>query len=97
MSGDLNIDTAFFLKYLFNPPAIIWKGLWLTIWISVVAQALGVAIGLLIALCIRSKRASLRGSSRSKRYLTAISRRMSWSTVRRTAPMPPRSISWSRR
>lgn len=61
MTGDINIDTTFFLKYLFNPPAIIWQGLWLTIWISVVAQALGVAVGLLIALCIRSKRSWLRG------------------------------------
>ncbi|MGE3872179.1 MAG: amino acid ABC transporter permease [Parvibaculaceae bacterium] len=61
MTGDLNIDTAFFLKYLFDPPAIVWKGLWLTIWISVVAQAAGVAVGLMIALCIRSTHAWLRG------------------------------------
>lgn len=61
MTGDINIDTAFFLKYLLNPPAIIWQGLWLTIWISVVAQALGVGVGLLIALCLRSKRMWLRG------------------------------------
>ncbi|MBN9254195.1 MULTISPECIES: amino acid ABC transporter permease [unclassified Mesorhizobium] len=60
MTGDINIDSAFFLKYLFNPPAIVWRGLWLTIWISVVAQALGVAIGLLIALCMRSKHGWLR-------------------------------------
>jgi polar amino acid transport system permease protein len=55
MTGDINIDSGFFLKYLFNPPPIILQGLWLTIWISVVAQALGVAVGLLIALCMRSK------------------------------------------
>lgn len=61
MTGDINIDTAFFLKYLLDPPEIIWRGLWLTIWISVVAQAFGVAVGLLIALCIRSKRGLLRG------------------------------------
>lgn len=60
MVGDVNIDTAFFFRYLFNPPAIVWQGLWLTIWISVVAQALGVAVGLLIALCMRSKHIWLR-------------------------------------
>jgi len=56
----MNIDSSFFLTYLFNPPAILWQGLWLTIWISIVAQALGVMLGLLVALCMRSKLLVLR-------------------------------------
>jgi polar amino acid transport system permease protein len=54
--GNLNIDVAFFLKYLFTPPPMIWWALWLTISIALVAQTLGVALGLIVALARMSGR-----------------------------------------
>ncbi|WP_051332620.1 amino acid ABC transporter permease [Cucumibacter marinus] len=64
MVDGINIDGAFFLRYLFNPPAILWQGLWLTIWISIVAQIMGMIVGLLIALCMRSRHWWLRAFGR---------------------------------
>jgi polar amino acid transport system permease protein len=58
--GNLNLDFDFFLRYLFDPPAIFLWGLWLTISISIVAQALGVVIGLFVALARMSRRVWLR-------------------------------------
>jgi polar amino acid transport system permease protein len=58
--GNLNLDLAFFVKYLFDPPAILLWGLWLTIAISVVAQTLGVIVGLFVALARMSRHGWLR-------------------------------------
>ncbi|WP_342643873.1 amino acid ABC transporter permease [Rhodoligotrophos ferricapiens] len=53
--GNLNIDAAFFLQYLFNPPAIFWWGLWITIWVSFVSMVLGICVGFGVALARMSK------------------------------------------
>src|SRR4051812_44144745 len=58
--GDFNLDIPFFLRYLFEPPGIVWRGLWVTIYVAVIAQALGVAIGLIVALGRLSRSALLR-------------------------------------
>jgi polar amino acid transport system permease protein len=55
MFENLNLDPAFFLRYLIDPPAIFWGGLGLTIGVSFVAMALGVVIGLGIALARMSR------------------------------------------
>jgi polar amino acid transport system permease protein len=56
MFENLNLDPAFFVRYLFNPPEILLWGLWITIWVSFVAMALGIVIGLGIALARLSRR-----------------------------------------
>jgi polar amino acid transport system permease protein len=48
--GQFNLDIPFFLKYLFDPPGVIWHGLWVTVYVAVIAQALGVMVGLGVAL-----------------------------------------------
>jgi polar amino acid transport system permease protein len=62
--GNFNIDIDFFLRYLFNPPGLVWHGLWITIYVSIIAQAFGVAIGLLVALARLSRSFLLRLWSR---------------------------------
>lgn len=58
--GNLNIDVAFFLQYLLNPPAIFWWGLWITIWVSCVSMALGIVVGFGVALARLSRHRWLR-------------------------------------
>jgi len=55
MLGNIDFDGAFFLRYLIDPPSIVWKGLGLTIVIAIVAQTFGVLIGLLVALARLSR------------------------------------------
>jgi polar amino acid transport system permease protein len=59
--GNFNLDIPFFLRYLFDPPDLVWQGLWVTIYVAAIAQALGVLIGLLVALARLSRSALLRG------------------------------------
>jgi polar amino acid transport system permease protein len=58
--GNFNLDIPFFLRYLFEPPGLVWQGLWVTIYVAVIAQTLGVAIGLVAALARMSKSVVLR-------------------------------------
>jgi polar amino acid transport system permease protein len=58
--GNFNLDIPFLMRYLFDPPGIVWQGLWMTIYIAVIAQSMGVAIGLAVALARLSKIAVLR-------------------------------------
>ncbi len=53
MSG-IDFDVTFFVKYLFDPPSIVLKGLGLTVGIALVAQSFGVIIGLFVALALQS-------------------------------------------
>lgn len=55
MFGNLNLDPEFFVRYLFNPPSMVWWGLTITIVVSAVAMVLGVGIGFLIALARMSR------------------------------------------
>lgn len=57
----MNFDVAFFSRYLFDPPGIVWEGLACTIYVSIIALTLGVVIGLLVALARMSRRPWLRG------------------------------------
>jgi len=67
MFGNLNLDPEFFVRYLFNPPSMVWWGLAITIIVSAVAMVLGIMVGLLVALARMSRFAILR--SWAKVYL----------------------------
>lgn len=60
MFGNLNLDPAFFVRYLFTPPGVVWWGLWITVCVSFVAMALGVVLGLAVALARMSRHRWLR-------------------------------------
>jgi len=57
----MKFDVAFFARYVFDPPGIVWEGLARTIYISIIALILGVVVGLLIALARLSRNRALRG------------------------------------
>jgi polar amino acid transport system permease protein len=59
--GRINFDLDFFLRYLFDPPDMIWQGLGVTIEVAVIAQFAGVILGLGVALARLSKRPVLCG------------------------------------
>jgi polar amino acid transport system permease protein len=58
--GNFNLDIPFFLRYLFDPPGIVWHGLWVTIYVALISQTLGVAVGLMVALARLSRSSLLR-------------------------------------
>ena len=58
--GNFDLDIPFFIRYLFEPPGIVWRGLWVTIYVAVIAQTLGVIVGLVIALARMSRSPLLR-------------------------------------
>ncbi|MDY0884403.1 amino acid ABC transporter permease [Dongia soli] len=58
--GGISFDLDFFLKYLVNPPEMIWYGILMTIAIAIIAQVAGVVLGFGVAIARLSKFAVLR-------------------------------------
>ena len=46
----MQFDLAFFLKFVFHPPAALLHGLWITVVSAVLAMALGIILGVLLAI-----------------------------------------------
>jgi polar amino acid transport system permease protein len=56
----LHFDLAYFLKFVFQPPVILWQGLVITVTAAVASQLLGTVLGAFLCLAGRSRAAAWR-------------------------------------